>query len=183
MRRPGGEWRIRLVGWCFGPWFGKGRALSPPGCLSTPRTLLSTQPLGARSLPLTLRPPNLHPNPLPKHQRYDGQTWIKTPEVLTRDRLAFAYQIRPAVNRLKTALLGLGGALAASVVLLAALPPPSAQPSAYSAYRPPPAPGAAAEEARSYEERVREFEPWALEAGEGDGGAARPTLLDHMRST
>jgi hypothetical protein len=38
------------------------------------------------------------------------QVWVKTPEVLTRDRLAVAYQIRPAVARLKSTLVGLGGA-------------------------------------------------------------------------
>lgn len=40
---------------------------------------------------------------------YDGQKWVKTPEVLARDRLAVAYEIRPAVARLKSTLLGLGG--------------------------------------------------------------------------
>jgi len=119
---------------------------------------------------------------------YDGQIWIKTPEILTRDRLAVAYKIRPAMSRLKSTLVGLGGALAASVVLLAALPPPQAQSALYVA--PAAAPGVAsaavAGDGRSYEERLREFEPWAVE-GEGEGGegavAGRPTLLDHMRAS
>ncbi len=35
---------------------------------------------------------------------YDGQTWTKTPQVLTRDRLIVAYQILPILDRLgKTA--------------------------------------------------------------------------------
>ncbi|MBR8830678.1 MAG: hypothetical protein N5P05_000822 [Chroococcopsis gigantea SAG 12.99] len=37
---------------------------------------------------------------------YDGQTWTKTPGVLTRDRLIVAYQIVPLLDRLgKTALI------------------------------------------------------------------------------
>lgn len=112
---------------------------------------------------------------------YDGQIWVKTPEVLARDRLAVAYQIRPTMNRLKSTLVALGGALATSVVLLAALPPPSAQ---SSSYLPPPAApaAAAAPEFRSYEERLSEYEPWADEEGEGASEAGRPSLLQHMRA-
>ena len=32
---------------------------------------------------------------------YDGQTWRKPPEVLTRDRLIVAYQIQPILQRLQ----------------------------------------------------------------------------------
>lgn len=32
---------------------------------------------------------------------YDGQTWVKPPEVLTRDRLIVSYQIKPIMLRLK----------------------------------------------------------------------------------
>jgi hypothetical protein len=32
---------------------------------------------------------------------YDGQTWTKTPEVLTRDRLLVTYQVQPILQRLK----------------------------------------------------------------------------------
>lgn len=32
---------------------------------------------------------------------YDGQTWTKPPEILTRDRLIVAYQIQPILQRLK----------------------------------------------------------------------------------
>lgn len=32
---------------------------------------------------------------------YDGQTWTKPPEVLTRDRLIVSYQIEPILQRLK----------------------------------------------------------------------------------
>jgi hypothetical protein len=40
---------------------------------------------------------------------YDAQTWVKTPEMLTRDRLLGLYTVRPAVERLQTSLLSLGG--------------------------------------------------------------------------
>ena len=32
---------------------------------------------------------------------YDGQTWTKTPEILTRDRLLVSYQVQPIMRRLK----------------------------------------------------------------------------------
>lgn len=32
---------------------------------------------------------------------YDGQTWTKPPEILTRDRLIVSYQIQPILKRLK----------------------------------------------------------------------------------
>ncbi len=32
---------------------------------------------------------------------YDGQTWTKPPEILTRDRLIVSYQVQPIVQRLK----------------------------------------------------------------------------------
>ncbi|MEB3357153.1 MAG: CGLD27 family protein [Synechococcales bacterium] len=41
---------------------------------------------------------------------YDGQTWTKPPEVLQRDRLIVAYQIKPMLVRLRRTLgiIGLG---------------------------------------------------------------------------
>ncbi|GBF91621.1 hypothetical protein Rsub_04361 [Raphidocelis subcapitata] len=104
---------------------------------------------------------------------YDGAVWVKSPEVLTRDRLAVAYQIRPAIARLKRALLGLGGEGARGRGNGGA---GGAQSSAYLPPPPPPPAAAAASDARSYEERVGQFEPWAL-----DEGAPRPQLADHMR--
>lgn len=51
-------------------------------------------------------------------RRYDGQTFIKPPEVLTRDRLLGTYEVKPALGRLKTTLLGTGGVLLLSGSLL-----------------------------------------------------------------
>lgn len=47
---------------------------------------------------------------------YDGQTWTKPPEVLTRDRLLVSYQVQPILQRLKRTfgilvLLVFGGSL------------------------------------------------------------------------
>ena len=32
---------------------------------------------------------------------YDGQTWIKTPEILARDRLLVSYEVQPIINRIQ----------------------------------------------------------------------------------
>ncbi len=40
---------------------------------------------------------------------YDGQTWIKTPEVLARDRLLVSYEVQPIINRLQFTLATLLG--------------------------------------------------------------------------
>jgi hypothetical protein len=40
---------------------------------------------------------------------YDGQTWIKTPEILTRDRLLVTYEIQPILKRIKLTFLTLIG--------------------------------------------------------------------------
>lgn len=47
---------------------------------------------------------------------YDGQTWTKPPEILTRDRLIVSYQLQPILKRLKRTfgiliLLVFGGTL------------------------------------------------------------------------
>ena len=49
---------------------------------------------------------------------YDGQVFIKPPEVLTRDRLLGTYEVKPTLARLKTTLLGTGGVLLLSSTLL-----------------------------------------------------------------
>ena len=37
---------------------------------------------------------------------YDGQIWLKTPEVLTKDRLIFDYQVKPLLQRLRRTFYG-----------------------------------------------------------------------------
>jgi hypothetical protein len=36
---------------------------------------------------------------------YDGQTWVKTNEVLIQDRLVGIYEVLPVINRLRTVML------------------------------------------------------------------------------
>jgi hypothetical protein len=50
---------------------------------------------------------------------YDGQFFVKPPEILTRDRLVGAYEVRPVMARLRRTLAGEGGALAAVAAALA----------------------------------------------------------------
>lgn len=51
-------------------------------------------------------------------RRYDGQTFVKPPEVLTRDRLLATYEVRPTLAKLRSTLLGMGGILLVTAVLL-----------------------------------------------------------------
>jgi len=36
---------------------------------------------------------------------YDGQIWIKTPEVLIQDKLLATYELLPTINRIKNSLI------------------------------------------------------------------------------
>jgi hypothetical protein len=38
---------------------------------------------------------------------YDGQTWLKTPEILTRDRLLVSYEVQPILKRIQFTFLTL----------------------------------------------------------------------------
>lgn len=49
---------------------------------------------------------------------YDGQQFVKPPEILTRDRLLGAYEVRPVMARLRRTLQGTGVALLATAVAL-----------------------------------------------------------------
>jgi hypothetical protein len=53
--------------------------------------------------------------------RYDGQVFVKPPEVLTRDRLLGAYEVKPALQRLRGSLVGTGAALLVVALTLAGL--------------------------------------------------------------
>lgn len=62
-----------------------------------------------------------HTSPPVTPVRYDGQVFVKPPEVLTRDRLLASYQVRPVLDKLRQTLLGAGVILLASSVLLVGL--------------------------------------------------------------
>lgn len=55
---------------------------------------------------------------------YDGQLWVKPPEVLARDRLLGAYQVKPVMNRLKQTLIGAAALLVTATASLFLLVPP-----------------------------------------------------------
>lgn len=126
---------------------------------------------------------------------YDYQVWVKTPPLLMRDRLLGTFTVKPAIERLKRTLLGLGGAMVTTVVVLAVTPPASVGsqqqelqlrggPAAYAAQP------ASSED--DYWDRVAQYEPWALQGAASeaqDGGVeagGRPvaagSVLDHMRA-
>ncbi|XP_068655225.1 protein CONSERVED IN THE GREEN LINEAGE AND DIATOMS 27, chloroplastic [Aristolochia californica] len=48
---------------------------------------------------------------------YDGQMWVKPPEVLARDRLLGSYKVKPVINLLKQTLVSTGVMLVAGVSL------------------------------------------------------------------
>ncbi|KAG0626487.1 hypothetical protein M758_2G130300 [Ceratodon purpureus] len=54
---------------------------------------------------------------------YDGQLYVKPPEILARDRLLGSYQVKPVMNRLKQTLVGAGALLASATVALVVLLP------------------------------------------------------------
>lgn len=49
---------------------------------------------------------------------YDGQTWEKTPEILTRDRLLASYEVQPILNRIQLTLITVIGLVGFGTVLL-----------------------------------------------------------------
>ncbi|KAL3700055.1 hypothetical protein R1sor_018077 [Riccia sorocarpa] len=59
---------------------------------------------------------------------YDGEVWVKPPEVLARDRLLAYYKVKPALRRLKSTLICLAISLATCAVLLFTLHPPEKKP-------------------------------------------------------
>ncbi|OVA17073.1 Uncharacterized protein family Ycf36 [Macleaya cordata] len=48
---------------------------------------------------------------------YDGQMWVKPPEVLARDRLLGSYKVKPVIKLLKQTLVGTGALLVSAVLL------------------------------------------------------------------
>lgn len=48
---------------------------------------------------------------------YDGQMWVKPPEILARDRLLGSYKVKPVIKLLKQTLVGTGALLVSAVML------------------------------------------------------------------
>ncbi|KAL1353455.1 hypothetical protein HN51_017402 [Arachis hypogaea] len=49
---------------------------------------------------------------------YDGQIWVKTAEILARDRLLGSFSVKPVLNRLKITLVSLGTSLLVFALIL-----------------------------------------------------------------
>ncbi|KAI3665665.1 hypothetical protein L6452_44295 [Arctium lappa] len=49
---------------------------------------------------------------------YDGQMWVKPPEILARDRLLGSYKVKPVIKLLKQTLVGTGVLLVTAVSLI-----------------------------------------------------------------
>lgn len=118
---------------------------------------------------------------------YDGQTWVKTPQVLMRDRLMSNYTVKPALARLKRTLLGLGGALVASMVILTVIPPPPVNSASYyydGSMRTSSSVAVSSSSSNDdYESAVEKYEPWAAAEAEADGGedvGPRYDMRTHM---
>lgn len=48
---------------------------------------------------------------------YDGQMWVKPPEILARDRLLGSYKVKPVIKMLKQTLVGTGALLVTGVAM------------------------------------------------------------------
>lgn len=90
---------------------------------------------------------------------YDGEIWVKPPEVLARDRLLAYYKVKPALRRLKATLVCLAIALVTCSTLLVTLHAPE-RPA-----RPPMEmdnPGPKVVRGTYDAKAARAFEPWAF---------------------
>jgi hypothetical protein len=47
---------------------------------------------------------------------YDGQTWLKTPEILDRDRLIVSYEVQPILKRIQFTFLIILGTVIAGII-------------------------------------------------------------------
>ncbi|KAK4422227.1 putative serine/threonine-protein kinase SIS8 [Sesamum alatum] len=89
---------------------------------------------------------------------YDGQIWVKTAEVLARDRLLGSFSVKPVLSRLKTTLVVLGTSLFVCIVLL--VNSETTQKQAYTTPREEP--GGRAVPGVYNDESARNFEPDAF---------------------
>ncbi|KAG0556412.1 hypothetical protein M758_11G049900 [Ceratodon purpureus] len=109
---------------------------------------------------------------------YDGEVWVKPPEVLARDRLLGSYKVKPALLRMKVTLVGLAISLLSLTGAIYALPGP------------PPHIEPAEDMAQTFnrtskltysDSAARRYEPEAF-AGEDDlSSVATPTLFDYCQ--
>ncbi|XP_060208475.1 uncharacterized protein ycf36 [Lycium barbarum] len=92
---------------------------------------------------------------------YDGQIWVKTPEVLARDRLLGSFSVKPVLSRLKNTLVVLATSLLVCVVVFINI-----ENGQKDAYIPPEESGGRSVPGVYNDESARSFEPDAFCGGE-----------------
>jgi hypothetical protein len=111
---------------------------------------------------------------------YDGQTFVKPPEVLARDRLLGSYEVKPRLARLKRTLVGTGSGLVLCLALLTGLSRFGAQADAIITRNP----RQIANEGLAFSRNVvrltdlRDDDDLAAEEAEAQGGMPGATLPD-----
>ncbi|KAL1557311.1 hypothetical protein AAHA92_07901 [Salvia divinorum] len=91
---------------------------------------------------------------------YDGQIWVKTAEVLARDRLLGSFSVKPVLGRLKNTLVFLG------ISLLMCIAPLVNSDGQKRGFIPPAEPGGRAVPGVYNDESARSFEPEAFCGGD-----------------
>ncbi|GAB4854441.1 hypothetical protein Ancab_023024 [Ancistrocladus abbreviatus] len=92
---------------------------------------------------------------------YDGQIWVKTAEVLARDRLLGSFEVKPVLGRLKNTLIGVAVSLFICVLLFVNL-----DGSAKNSYKTSNEAGGRVVAGVYNDESARSFEPGAFCGGE-----------------
>nr|PNR33866.1 hypothetical protein PHYPA_023682 [Physcomitrium patens] len=113
---------------------------------------------------------------------YDGQVWVKPPEVLARDRLLGSFKVKPALRRMKVTLVGLAISL---VTIVGAM---------YMLHGPPPPIDLAEDTAETFggtsrlsysDAAARRYEPEAFARDDhlshASAAAPTPALFDYCR--
>ncbi|KAL8503964.1 hypothetical protein ACS0TY_022628 [Phlomoides rotata] len=93
---------------------------------------------------------------------YDGQIWVKTAEVLARDRLLGSFSVKPILGRLKNTLVFLGTSLLYILVI-------NSEITQKLAFIQPEEPGGRAVAGAYNDESARNFEPEAFCGGDSIG--------------
>ena len=110
------------TGWCAAAAGLAGGASRPGDTLGAPCVRPAARRHGSVCPPPQgVYPPPRSPSPRPRTRRYDGQVFVKPPEVLARDRLLGTYEVRPVLARLRTTLQAVGVGLAGTALALSLL--------------------------------------------------------------
>ncbi|CAK9191963.1 unnamed protein product [Sphagnum troendelagicum] len=116
---------------------------------------------------------------------YDGQVWVKSPEVLARDRLLGSFKVKPTLTRLKLTLVGLGISLTACTAILWAIHGPERNNDTFLIAQEQEQEESISGTARlAYSEvSARRFEPNAFAGEEDSNSLTSPPLYDYCQQT